>query len=318
VGEAGLFAKGVRNGVGYCGYIFNDESGLYTVRFRSYSPTLGRWLERDPAGYVDGMGLYEYVRGGPIAAVDPSGLSTATGDRWWDEPKTVNCRPCSQSSRRDLVFDFEDSWQFNQPAGSIEIQTWAALVQELERRVADGTAGKCWTVAGHGWGGVFSPREEADNGLERSGRTKEFLDGKISERRYDVQDEHWCLRLNETEHGREKVRETKAILRFLELARAHLSDGGTLEFGGCEAGAGVEGRAFGEALAREMPGVRILLYQDKVAWSGGRWMQRPDKSFGIQLLQGLLLIVWPMEESSGPVEKEAVPLQFQCEQKCDG
>jgi len=74
VGEAGLFAKGVRNGVGYCGYIFNDESGLYTVRFRSYSPTLGRWLERDPAGYVDGMGLYEYVRGGPIAAVDPWGL----------------------------------------------------------------------------------------------------------------------------------------------------------------------------------------------------------------------------------------------------
>ena len=154
--------------------------------------------------------------------------------------------------------------------------------------------------------------------MERSGRTKEFLDGKISERRYDVQNEHWCLRLNETEHGREKVRETKAILRFLELARAHLSDGGTLEFGGCEAGAGVEGRAFGEALAREMPGVRILLYQDKVAWSGGRWMQRPDKSFGIRLLQGLLLIVWPMEESSGPVEKEAVPLQLQCEQKCDG
>jgi RHS repeat-associated protein len=73
VGEAGLFAKGVRNGVGYCGYIFNDESGLYTVRYRSYSPTLGRWLERDPAGYVDGMGLYEYVRGGPITAVDPSG-----------------------------------------------------------------------------------------------------------------------------------------------------------------------------------------------------------------------------------------------------
>ena len=67
-----------------------------------------------------------------------------------------------------------------------------------------------------------------------------------------------------------------------------------------------------------MPGVRILLYQDKVAWSGGRWMQRPDKSIGIRLLQGLLLIVWPMEESSGPVEKEAVPLQFQCEQKCGG
>ncbi len=76
VGEAGLFSRGVRNSIGYCGYIYNEDSGLYTVRFRTYSPTLGRWLERDPAGYVDGMGLYEYVRGGAIDAVDPSGLHT--------------------------------------------------------------------------------------------------------------------------------------------------------------------------------------------------------------------------------------------------
>jgi RHS repeat-associated protein len=76
VGEAGLFSRGVRNSVGYCGYVFNEDSGLYTVRFRTYSPTLGRWLERDPAGYVDGMGLYEYVRGGAIDAVDPWGLWT--------------------------------------------------------------------------------------------------------------------------------------------------------------------------------------------------------------------------------------------------
>ena len=74
VGEAGLFSRGVRNSIGYCGYIYNEDSGLYTVRFRTYSPTLGRWLERDPAGYVDGMDLYEYVRGGAIDAVDPWGL----------------------------------------------------------------------------------------------------------------------------------------------------------------------------------------------------------------------------------------------------
>ena len=74
VGEAGLFSKGVRNGVGYCGCIFNEDSGLCTVRFRTYSPTLGRWLERDPAGYVDGLSLYSYVRSAPVTAADPSGL----------------------------------------------------------------------------------------------------------------------------------------------------------------------------------------------------------------------------------------------------
>lgn len=40
----------------------------------SYSPTLGRWLERDPIGYIDGLNLYQYVRGNPTGYVDPSGL----------------------------------------------------------------------------------------------------------------------------------------------------------------------------------------------------------------------------------------------------
>jgi RHS repeat-associated protein len=41
-----------------------------------YVPNLGRFLTRDPAGYVDGMSLYEYVRGRVPNAVDPSGLCT--------------------------------------------------------------------------------------------------------------------------------------------------------------------------------------------------------------------------------------------------
>jgi RHS repeat-associated protein len=82
VGEAGLFSRGVRNSIGYCGYVYNEDSGLYTVRFRTYSPTLGRWLERDPLGYVDGIGLYQYVRGGAVMAVDPWGLQATPPD--WD------------------------------------------------------------------------------------------------------------------------------------------------------------------------------------------------------------------------------------------
>ena len=38
-----------------------------------YHPRLGRFLQRDPGGYVDGMNLYEYVSGAPITWVDPSG-----------------------------------------------------------------------------------------------------------------------------------------------------------------------------------------------------------------------------------------------------
>jgi len=39
-----------------------------------YHPQAGRWIQRDPEGYVDGMSLYEYVQSGPITKVDPLGL----------------------------------------------------------------------------------------------------------------------------------------------------------------------------------------------------------------------------------------------------
>jgi len=44
-------------------------------RRRHYDPRHGRWLQRDPAGYADGMNLYEYVRSNPIRYVDGAGLS---------------------------------------------------------------------------------------------------------------------------------------------------------------------------------------------------------------------------------------------------
>lgn len=38
-----------------------------------YDPATGRWLTRDPAGYVDGMNLYRYGRSNPVRYVDRNG-----------------------------------------------------------------------------------------------------------------------------------------------------------------------------------------------------------------------------------------------------
>lgn len=43
----------------------------------AYSPTLGRWTRPDPAGYVDGPNLYEYVQSRPVDLTDPTGLTPA-------------------------------------------------------------------------------------------------------------------------------------------------------------------------------------------------------------------------------------------------
>jgi RHS repeat-associated protein len=50
---------------------------LYHFPQRTYSPRLGRWLQRDPLGYVDGVNLYEYARSMPTFFVDPFGLAVS-------------------------------------------------------------------------------------------------------------------------------------------------------------------------------------------------------------------------------------------------
>lgn len=45
-------------------------------RARHYDPQWGRWLQRDPAGYIDGMNLYAYVRCRPAILGDPQGLGS--------------------------------------------------------------------------------------------------------------------------------------------------------------------------------------------------------------------------------------------------
>jgi len=62
------------NPILYCGYYYDLETGLYHVGRRSYHPYLGRWMQRDPIGHIDGMSLYEYCRTRPGAGTDPSGL----------------------------------------------------------------------------------------------------------------------------------------------------------------------------------------------------------------------------------------------------
>ena len=63
----------VSNNYAYTGRRLDMETGLYYYRARYYSPERGRFIQRDPLGYVDGMGVYAYAGNNPVNFLDPDG-----------------------------------------------------------------------------------------------------------------------------------------------------------------------------------------------------------------------------------------------------
>ena len=86
-GQATLSGTATGNPYLFQGQRWDADAGMYYFRNRWYHPVLGRFMQRDPAGYVDGMGLYEFVGGMPTVAVDPFGLAYSTSTYYWYWPK---------------------------------------------------------------------------------------------------------------------------------------------------------------------------------------------------------------------------------------
>lgn len=58
----------------FTGRQWDSVAGLYHYRARAYSPTLERFVQRDPSEYVDGMNAGAYVASAPTGRTDPRGL----------------------------------------------------------------------------------------------------------------------------------------------------------------------------------------------------------------------------------------------------
>ena len=59
------------------GQWFQLEAGLHYNWHRHYDPSLGRYTQPDPLGFVDGPSVYGYARGNPYRYVDPDGRNPA-------------------------------------------------------------------------------------------------------------------------------------------------------------------------------------------------------------------------------------------------
>jgi len=80
------------NEFGFTGRYLDKETGLWYFRARYYSGSLGRFMSRDPAGYVDGYQLY---RAWMIPNfLDPTGLALETD--------------CTSD---EITVDFSETWR---------------------------------------------------------------------------------------------------------------------------------------------------------------------------------------------------------------
>jgi len=69
----------------FTGRIQISGTELYDYRYRVLSSELGRFMQRDPLGYVDGMNLYTYVRSSPMSWLDAFGLMLGPNDDYLDD-----------------------------------------------------------------------------------------------------------------------------------------------------------------------------------------------------------------------------------------
>ncbi len=107
-----LSAASVANRIGYAGYQQDVNLDISHVRNRVLEPHLGRWMRRDPLGYVDGMGLYEYVLSSPTSSTDAPGLASNRGCTPRKQQSTNEYIPCSGGKWKKCVTCYRCRYSF--------------------------------------------------------------------------------------------------------------------------------------------------------------------------------------------------------------
>lgn len=135
----------------------DEETGLYDYGYRFYSPSQGRFINRDPIEERGGLNLYGFVGNDPVSGIDALGLfgsgqTKAGGDWIWVYRSVGDPHPKTHTRRTERVRVYV-------PQGHSDFPEYAEFDY-----VKQDTGWTCplWNPASH-----FQPMEDTENELKR-------------------------------------------------------------------------------------------------------------------------------------------------------
>ena len=87
-----IAASSIDNAILFTGREYDAEMGNYYFRARTQHPAVGRFMQKDPLMYVDGMNDYSYVVNSPIIYVDLLGLNCEDNKGDYCERHPIICK----------------------------------------------------------------------------------------------------------------------------------------------------------------------------------------------------------------------------------
>jgi RHS repeat-associated protein len=154
-GERAVITETVRAEVAFASMYYHQRSGLNLAPFRTYSPSQGRWLSRDPLGEWAGVNMYAYVEANPINAIDvlgltknyPSGEWINAGGRAYWLPSGASGAGTRHIYRRHVLTPCLGS----PPRGTLSYDAWDRLEKVLKMALTRPSAHTFEVINGQKW-----------------------------------------------------------------------------------------------------------------------------------------------------------------------